>query len=65
MQVHTGPNEAHRLHKVGSHGKSAASSTRVNPETTVGRIDYDGQIYGCVGAIADTEWITSVSPMRH
>ena len=56
MQVHSGPNEAHQLHKVGSHGKSAASSTRVNLDTTVGHIDYDGQIYGCVGVIVDTEF---------
>ena len=61
MQVHSGSDEAHQLRKVGSHDKFAASSTRVNLDTTVGFIDCDGQIYGCAGVVVDTEGITSVS----
>ena len=64
MQFRSGPDEAHQLRKVGSHGEFAALRTRVNPDTTVGRIDHDGQIYGCAGVTVDADGITSVSRMN-
>jgi hypothetical protein len=61
LQVHSRPDEAHQSSKVGSHDEFAALRTRANLDTAIGRIDFDGQIYGRIGVIVDTEGVISVS----
>ena len=59
MQIHSGPDEAHQLRKVGSHDECAFKDTRINFETTVGRIDFDSQKSDSVVVIVVTDNISA------